>query len=145
MISRGLFACVVALMVFPPASASALTLFGTAEDIHPIQDVDLAGPDGQTLFLGYKTSTTYFIGGVSVRDDGYVLGLRSDHSRFLDMPPTEAVTGFQTQGLLPSPLPSYSLGLLDYLRGYSLWIVVALAIALYLAIFFSRRPERRHE
>ena len=122
--------------------AKAWTPFGTAEDIHPIENVDLKGPDGEALFLGYKTSTVYFLLGVSVHDDGYILGLQSDHTRFLDMPPAETLANFQSQGLLPKPLPPYALGILDYLNGYGLWIVVFLFIGGYLLFIVSRVRSR---
>jgi hypothetical protein len=125
--------------------ARAWTPFGTQENIHRIANVDLKGPDGVALFIGYKTSTNYFLGGVSVSDDGYVLGLQADKSRFLDMPPPDKVAEFQAQGLLPNPLPSYSLDLGDYIGGFSLWLGLAVVALLYLMVFMLRRSVRRIE
>jgi len=125
--------------------ARAWTLFGTAEDIHKLEDVTLTGPDGASLFLGFKTSTSYFIGGLTVKDDGYILGLQADHSRFLDMPPADMLANFQSQGLLPNPLPAYSLGLGDYIRGYSLWLGLAVVVLLYLMVLMLRKSVRRIE
>ncbi len=123
--------------------AKAWTAFGTAEDIHPIENVTLTGPDGEALFLGYKTSTVYFLGGVWLSDDGYVLGLQADSARFLDMPPPETLAQFQAQGLVPNPLPPYSLGILDYLNGFSLWIVLVVLVAGYVAVLIGRRRSEQ--
>lgn len=123
--------------------ARAWTPFGTQETIHKIADVELKGPDGVALFLGYKTSINYFLGGMSVSDDGYVLGLQSDKARFLDMPPPDKLAEFQAEGLLPNPLPGYSLSLGDYIGGFSLWLGLAVVVLLYLMILMLRRSVRR--
>ena len=62
---------------------------------------------------------------------------------FVDMPPPAMVTDFQKQGQLPDPLPPYRLGLGDYLRGYSLWIVVVPLLGGYLYWHFAIRGGRR--
>ena len=142
-IARGLLAALAVLLVLSPATANAVTLFGTVEDIHPIQDVRLTGPDGQALFLGNKTSTVYFIGGAALSDDGYVLGLRAEPNRFLDMPAGGVLADFQKRGLLPDPLPGYRLGFLAYLKGYSLWIALAVALGTYALVLLGRRRAGR--
>jgi hypothetical protein len=141
---RRLFAALALVLALSPASANALTLFGTVENIDPIQDVNLTSPDGEALFLGYKTTTSYFLGGLSMSNDGYVLVLRSNHDRFLDLPEGEALKSFQAKGLLPDPLPPYSPGVIDYLRGYSLWVVVAVLLAAYAVGFALRRRRPRY-
>ena len=135
---------VVALLVAAFAGeARAWTPFGIAEHTTRIQDVTLTTPDGDALYLGYKTSTVYFILGVYVSDDGYVLGLRSNAKHYVDMPPPDILAGFQKNGQLPTPLPPYRLGIGDYLAGYSLWIVVGPLIGLYLYFHFAVRSRRR--
>ena len=65
----------------------------------------------------------------------------------IDLPPPGLIASFQKEGKLPDPLPPYRLELVDYLKGYSLWIaVVPLAVGyLYarLAILVLRRRRRR--
>ena len=104
-------------------------LFGLGEDVHEIQDVALKSPGGEPLALAYKTTTRYFIGGLYVRDDGYVLRLQSDTARYLQLPNGDELLRLQQQGLLPDPLPPYQLGAVDYANGYSLWMIVALTPA----------------
>ena len=123
--------------------ARAWTPFGTVEHVSPIQDVGLTTPDGEPLYLGYKTSTVYFLGGVFVHNDGYVLGLKSVSKRYVDMPPPDLLASFQKQGKLPDPLPPYHVGVDEYLAGFSLWIVVILGVAGYLVISRQIRPPRR--
>ncbi len=131
------------LVVAFAGEARAWTPFGTVEHISRMEDVGLTTPAGDALFLGYKTSTVYFLLGVYVANDGYVLGLRSNPKHYVDMPPPDVLADFQKKGLLPAPLPPYSLGFGDYLKGYSLWIVVVPLLAAYVAAFVAIRSRRR--
>ena len=72
----GLFLVAFAGLMAFAGEARAWTPFGTVEHITRIEDVLLKTPAGDALYLGHKTSTVYFIGGVYVADDGYVLGLQ---------------------------------------------------------------------
>ncbi|HEX2256009.1 MAG TPA: hypothetical protein VHG92_04765 [Afifellaceae bacterium] len=136
-----IFAALVgAFLMLAPAAARADLMFGTQEDIHFIQDVEVTGPEGEELFLGFKTTTQFFLAGLYVQDDGYVLGQRSDHNRYWDMPAGEQLADFQARGLIPDPLPSYELGIFDYLFGYSMWIFVLPIV--FLSYFFSWRRKR---
>ena len=126
--------------------ALAWTPFGTEEHTTRIEDVALTTPDGEALYLGYKTSTIYFILGVYVHDDGYVLGVRSKPRHIGDMPPPKVLAELQQKGLLPNPLPPYHLGIGDYLAGFALWLIVGPIIGLYLYFHFTmrlHRPRRR--
>ena len=135
---------VVALLAAAFAGeARAYTPFGVTEHIVPIEDVALTTPAGDALYIGHKSSTVYFILGVYVRDDGYVLGLRSNAKHYVDMPPPDKLAEFQSKGLLPKPLPPYRLGFVDYLKGYSLWLVLGPLIGLYLYFHFAVRLRRR--
>jgi len=42
------------------------------------------------------------------------------------MPTGVQLSNFQQQGLLPSPLPAYTRDAIDYLIGFSLWLILAL-------------------
>jgi uncharacterized protein len=123
--------------------ARAWTPFGTTESITPLQDVTLTTPTGDALNLGYKTSTVWFLLGIYVSDDGYVLDLRSNPKRYVDMPPPAMLADFQSKGQLPTPLPAYRLGFGDYLAGFSLWIVVVPLVGAYLYYYFAVRSRRR--
>ena len=132
-------------VLLPLSNAQAQTggmMFGTAEDIHKLQDVGLKGPGGERLVLAYKTTTKYFIGGVFVRDDGYVLSADGDGERYFQLPTGDRLSSLQEQGLLPNPLPRYGLSAFDYGNGYSLWMIVAITV-LAVAIPVVVRNRRR--
>ena len=93
-----------------------------------MQDVDLKGPNGERLFLGYMTKTQNFVAGIYIVDAGYALGVRGDREHFFRMPEADEVARYQRGGLLPNPLPPYKLNPFDYLFGYSLWLIVAFAV-----------------
>ena len=101
--------------------------FGDDVRINFIEDVTLKGNDSEALFLGYKTTTKFFLLGVYVTDDGYVLGIKGKEE-YYDLP-ADKVTEFQSQGLLPNPLPPYQLATLDYVFGYSLWLALVALLA----------------
>src|SRR5262245_26837938 len=102
-------------------AAHAKLMFGKDETIHFLQDVKLTGPNQETLYLGYMTAIQFFLAGVYVEDEGYVLGVKGESKTFFRVPTGEELKGFQQRGLLPDPLPPYSLNFFDYLFGYSLW------------------------
>lgn len=136
------FILALCLLAFA-GEAKAWTPFGTTENIVPIEDVGLTTPGGDALYLAHKTSTIYFILGVFVSDDGYVLGLRSNPKHYVDMPPPDMLANFQKQGQLPNPLPSYRLGISDYLVGFSLWIVLVPIVVAYAAARIALRSRHR--
>src|SRR5262245_41852692 len=124
-------------------AAHAKLMFGKDETIHFLQDVKLTGPNNEALYLGYKTAIQFFLAGVYVEDEGYVLGIKGDSKKFFNMPTGQELKDFQQRGLLPDPLPSYSLGFFDYLFGYSLWIVIAVVVAW--SVFDWRRRKKKKE
>jgi hypothetical protein len=129
---------VLVLAVDKPASAAR---FGTAETVNYLQDLGLKGPNGEELYLGYKTSVMNVGAGIYITDDGYVLGIKGDSTHYFQMPEAARIAQLQRAGLLPDPLPAYKLGLSDYVIGYSLWIIVAVVILYYMlrARFRARR------
>lgn len=106
-----------------PAQAKGLG-FGSDEKIRSLSDINLRGPSGEMLFLAHKVTTQFFLLGVQVKDDGYVLGVKGDSRKYFRLPDAQ-LQRLQQQGLLPSPLPGYRLGKMDYLIGYSLWLALA--------------------
>ena len=117
-------------------------LFGFDENIRCISDVELIGPSDEELCIAYKTTARFLGGGIYLKDDGYVLALVPEEgdeaTSYFSLTEDEIIT-YQAEGLLPSPLPSYSIPITDYLWGYSLWIIVAIAIVW---SFFPRRRSR---
>ena len=118
-----LIALLCALAGLAPPAAAAKVMFGTKEHLHKIQDLDLKGPNGEALYLGYKYSHHAFIAPYRTTDDGYILGVVGEQRYY----PLNAalIERLQAQKRLPVPLPPYELSTLDYLFGYVLWIIVA--------------------
>jgi uncharacterized protein len=127
--ARILSVLLVAILCFAASTtAHAKVMFGKDDTIHFLQDVKVTGPNQEALYLGYLTSIQFFLAGLYVKDEGYVLGVKGDSKKFFHMPTGDELKGFQQRGLLPDPLPPYSLGFFDYLIGYSLWIVIAVVV-----------------
>jgi hypothetical protein len=103
-------------------------LFGIQDSVTCITDIPQSTPDGEALCLAYKTSGYFLGGGVYFRDAGYVLGIRQDAKRYIEVSP-EQLREMQMEGVLPAPLPAYSIPLFEYAFGYSLWLVVGVVIA----------------
>jgi len=103
-------------------------MFGKDETLTCVQPVTLKGANDEALCLAYKTSK-YFVGaGVYLKDDGYVLKSMASPDTYYQVPEGAELKAFQADGLMPDPLPPYSVPFVEYLFGYSLWILVALVI-----------------
>jgi hypothetical protein len=62
-----------------------------------------------------------------VSDDGYVLQKKTDYGAYYPLS-EQRIIEMQQGGLLPSPLPKYSIPILAYIFGYSLWIILAFVV-----------------
>ena len=100
-------------------------LFGTQDDLNCIVDIPLTGANSEPLCLGFRVSMKFFIGGVYAKDEGYVLKIKSEKA-YYPMPAGDELAELQANSMIPSPLPSYSVPLWDYLFGYSLWIIIGI-------------------
>jgi hypothetical protein len=119
-------------------------IFGTEEKLECIQPLSLKGHEGEPLCLAYKTTTTFFGAGVRFRDDGYVLKVQS-RDAYYPLPEEPRLSELQGLGLLPRPLPSYSIPAIEYAFGYSLWIVIAAVIALERVKAYKNRRRTAEE
>jgi hypothetical protein len=117
----------------PTHAAKVAGKFGDDDTIHKIQDVDIKSPKGDQLYLGYRTTTTYFILGVYLKKGGYVLADRHNTDNSYYPLSERMISDFQATGSLPKPMPKYELTIVDYLFGYSLWVLI-FVIAAYYAI-----------
>ena len=116
-------ALAISLVAAPPAHAGKV-MFGTEDSIEKIQDTKITGPKGEKLYLAHKFSIHSFIAPYMLSDDGYVLGVDGDTTRYFALEPA-MLTDFQLRGLLPKPLPSYEIATFHYVFGYLLWEIVA--------------------
>lgn len=140
--------CVLAIaaMLFLSATQAdarrgfAIVQFGTQETTHFLQDVRLKGSQGEALYLGYMTRTQSFFGPIYVSDAGYVLGIKGDAGRYFKMPAGPELARLQQSGALPKQLPPYRLTFGDYVMGYLLWVLLALAGIGYAIYAMLRMP-----
>lgn len=103
-------------------------LFGSQDDLNCIVDIPLKGGSDEPLCLGFRVQMTFFVGGVWTSDKGYVLKVKSSKS-YYELPTGEELREYQANGMIPSPLPSYSVPLWDYAFGFSLWIILGVMAA----------------
>ena len=96
--------------------------FGTSEKIKEIQDLK-----GTEYKLCHKYTFHLFLAGVYLTDDGYVLQKKGNAVLYVPLD-KEKTDELQKSGLLPSPLPGYSIPITAYLFGYSLWLIVLVVI-----------------
>lgn len=138
----GALIALMAVLVVGAAPAQAAKLyFGTQEYLRQIQDVEVQGPNGEALYLGYKYSFHSFVLPYRMTDDGYILGIRGEQRYYrLD----EAnIKSMQARGQLPTPLPTYQLSVVDYAMGHGAWIALVVIIGLVpLSMLSSRRRKR---
>jgi hypothetical protein len=102
-------------------------MFGTQDEIECITNQNFEGPHGDQLCLASKISMHFFVAGVGVSDDGYVLKIKGANSFYNTTP--EMLKALQEEGTIPSPLPPYHISTFQYLFGYSLWLIFAIMVA----------------
>jgi hypothetical protein len=122
-------------------------LFGTEDDLNCIVDIPLKGGSNEPLCLGFKVSMHFFVAGIYVSDEGYVLKVKNEKS-FYPMPTGQELLGYQREGMIPQPLPTYGVPMFDYLFGYSLWLIIgvmAAFAAIKMAIGTRKKPAEMPE
>ena len=99
-------------------------MFGDDDTLHKIQDVEFSGPKGEKLYLAYRTTIKFFVLGVNITEQGYVLAIKNSENKGYYSLNNEQIKELQNNGGLPNPLPTYELTKFDYAFGYSLWILL---------------------
>jgi hypothetical protein len=113
--------------------------FGKDEQTTCIVDVSLE-IEGQPLCVAYKTTTYWVGGGIYLSNDGYVLKPRERGGVYYELTPD--MRDGKVEGI-PHPLPHYAIPTADYAWGYSLWWVIALAIAWGVFLRWMRRRRQK--
>jgi tetratricopeptide (TPR) repeat protein len=124
-----------------PAHAAKLH-FGTQEYLRKIEDTEAKGAKGEALYLGHKYSFHSFLLPYWMTDDGYILGIRDEHSSYYRLDEAN-IKSLQARSLLPSPLPPYELSWIDYAMGHSLWLALAAIVGLIPLSMLSNRRRKR--
>lgn len=103
-------------------------LFGKDERVNEIMALEGKGPNGEEVYLAYKTTGLFFFMGAYLSDDGYVLGIRGTSGSYYPLDEKQ-IKAFQESGFFPTPLPEYEIPLMDWVWGFALWILlVVLAV-----------------
>jgi hypothetical protein len=119
-----------------------MAAFGTDENLRCITDIELKGPEGEDLCLGYKTSVTLVGGPVWIKDDGYVLVIKPGNKAYFPMPEGAELTELQTRALIPDPLPEYELTTGQLFFGTITWWVLIGAVGIGLFSYWRGRHRR---
>ena len=117
-------------------------MFGWDDKIECIQSVGVKGQNDEPLCLAYKTSKLFVGAGVYLKDEGYVLGDPAQREIFYPWPEAAQVKTWQSAGLLPDPLPGYSIPAIEYAFAYSLWLILAVMAGW--AVVQRALTKRRH-
>ncbi len=126
---------VVALSMGVSGHANAGRMqFGADERINKIVDIPVRGPNGESLYLGYKLRSYSFFFPIYMTDDGYVIGFSADITRYIVLDP-EKIASLQKQGQLPTPLPVYRLTWDDWFFGYFLWVFLPIPFAIFFLLW----------
>jgi hypothetical protein len=136
---------IVILLGLSASPVRADMLFGPDESIHRITEIEI---DEKDYYLAFKTTIYFFVAGVYLSDDGYVLQEKhmvenGKSDWFIPLDPDE-IRDLQAGGYLPDPLPRYAVPFWEYLFGYSLWLVVA-GTAAFSALGAKLAPRRRSQ
>jgi hypothetical protein len=99
-------------------------MFGDDDTLHKIQDVEFTGPKGEELYLAYRTTIKFFVLGVNLTEQGYVLAIKDSEQKGYYSLDDAQIKELQKNGGLPNPLPKYELTKFDYAFAYSLWIFI---------------------
>lgn len=135
------FLAIALLLSGVPAFAGKL-LFGDSESIRFVANTTLRDSNGAQLFLGRKITTQAFLLPYTFNDDGFVLGVSGDSSRYFPMPDRPELERLQHEGVLPTPLPAWKPSWVDWLFAHVLWVFIAGSIAWYgLKRFVFRRKS----
>lgn len=100
-------------------------LFGKSSSIKEIQELEVQGPEGQDLYLAYRTTSQFFIAGLYLKDEGYVLGIRGKYGSYYPLK-QEQIKQMQKVGQLPKLMPEYNIPWQEYAFGYSGWLIIPL-------------------
>lgn len=121
-----------------PAYAGGIPIpvsISTEEELHLIMEIKF--PDGDTRYLGYKTTGTYLYStfGMWISNDGYIVMSEPDSSKYKTLSSTD-LDLMKSVELLPKNLPDKpSMSLLVILKGFSMLLIFLSLIAI--ALFWN--------
>ncbi|MCH9808315.1 MAG: PDGLE domain-containing protein [Alphaproteobacteria bacterium] len=133
---RPVLKCIAALLfvillssTYSSPSEAAKLRFGPVEQLQVIEQTKIL-VDGKLINLCYKTYSYFILAGVYTTDE-YVLCEGGGSLKYGPMPKAAQLAALQQKGLITSPLPNYQRPAIDYLIGYSLWILLGVLATLW--------------
>lgn len=116
-----IFLLIAVFGLFNTAHAKLPLFFGDQDYFEDIASVAPIKDGRDTYKFGYRVSIKWFLAGIYAKDEGYVL---SNANTYIPLN-AEMIAELQAMGELPKEIPTYSLPVDYYLKGYSLWIIIA--------------------
>lgn len=127
-------------IAFLISTTSFGAMFGKDQRIHviePEQEVVLLDTNGTQFVddsgapisgkLAYLTEIQFVFAGVWIEDQGYVI--KGEGDQYYSILPEEQLA---MEAYMGEPFPPYELSFMDYVFGYSLWLLIAGTILYYL-------------
>lgn len=96
--------------------------------------------EGEQLWIKGRITTHYFIGGIYVRNEGYVLSPKANKDSYFPFPKAGELAALQKVGAMPAVIPEFKIPPMDLVNGFLIWIALSLSSAYY---FIKSRVERR--
>lgn len=143
-------AALAASLVVAAPRAEAASLFGEQDNFNTLMKLNVSAekiqeyglpPEWKDAELVGHSTTLFVFAGVFVSDKGYAIKVPSKDS-YLPLDET-MIHDLQGIGVLPEPMPSHDVAVIDLLFGYSLWIVIGGLALFYGAkeLVFKKKPE----
>ena len=137
---RTVFILAVFILMAVSGQDAHAARFGTRDSYQHLLDLTAKGPKGESVALGYATTTHSFILPYKMTGD-YVLLVRGSGRDLSGRPidvyhplSQEKIEQMQRAGALPDPLPPYRHTIFDYLGAYIFWWCIPVTIA-FVALF----------
>ncbi len=103
-------------------------MFGQQDSIHFVANTTIAGPGGGRLFLGHLVTMQAFLLPYYVESKGLVFGISGESKKYIPLPAEQQLSELKNAGLLPKDLPTPELSIFDYVFGFSLELLVLVAV-----------------
>jgi tellurite resistance protein len=116
-------------------------IFGSRDEIICLEDVILVENNDQSLCIAEYNVYKFFFAGISTNSKLVIA--HKNENIYYEIPTGSELEYLQNEGFLPNPLPTYSRPILDYLKGYSLWILLAIIGFMYLLVKIVKRQDQR--
>lgn len=137
----------IAFVIFSADVFAGKMMFGEQDSFRKFQDVEFKDPNGKELYLAHRITTKFFIAGVYIKEQGYVLPLKNSEEDIYYPLTAAQIIEMQADGSLPKQLPKYEFTLWEYAFGYSLWLLIGIMAIYYVIkrIFKKNKPEVKEQ